>query len=303
MEEQPEARPRSRASQRSVASRVSRASRTSQPSQSRASRLSYTPRLDAHDSPQPPSRPSRRLTSLSRLSCRIRPKPSEPPAANESRRYYEPSLRSTYAFLSYYQEYLKAVIGIAVLGGQITFTVIVSDISEPKTTVFARETVRLLIAISWLCFTVALGLGVFALLDSSYRGNNIGPLPLSNRFRYVWAHGVIAALNRLPMAAFFLLALAVAAYVPVVGWIAVASISFYIIAPHLYWEIYPRLRSDESLDYEESSASPIDGTLQPDFRADSQRESRPNLQQNVQADIQAGVHAHIQAKVEVAQSC
>jgi len=71
--------------------------------------------------------------------------------------------------------YLKGIIGISVFGGQITFTVLVSEIADPAETArpgaatdgegftptFRKETVRTFIGISWLLFTVSLGISVF----------------------------------------------------------------------------------------------------------------------------------------------
>jgi hypothetical protein len=122
---------------------------------------------------------------------------------------------------------------------------------QPTKTVFQRETVRLFIAISWLCFTLSLGLGVFALLQSNYRINRGDPLPPVTSFFYKWADGVIRVLNVLPMAAFLLLSLAVAAYVPVVGWVSVGAIVLYGIAVHVYWFVEElRDRGNEASDVE-----------------------------------------------------
>ena len=211
-------RSRSRASQRSVASRASRTSHTSRLSR-RSQRSQGSQTLQGYPTNQS-STPSLNI---------IPPSPAP--------------------YFSYYHEYLKAVIGIAVLGGQITFTLIVSEIADPARlkpslddtpqpttkSVFQRETVRLLIALSWLCFTLALGLAIFALLQSSHRISRGDPLPHVTSFFYVWIDSVIRALNLLPLVAFFLLSLAAAAYVPIVGWIAVGSIVFYTVAVHVYW--------------------------------------------------------------------
>ncbi|GAB1318186.1 hypothetical protein MFIFM68171_08396 [Madurella fahalii] len=178
------------------------------------------------------------------------------PAPPNSQSSWKPSSRRVVprSAFTYYDEYLKAVIGIAVLGGQITFTLIVSDIADPTrlssenlnpdkapaSSVFKREDVRLLISLSWLCFTVSLGLGIFALVHSSNTLSSNG-IPPSTSFFYTWSDGVIRVLNVLPMGAFLLLSLAVAAYVPIVGWVSVGFIVVYAVAVHTYWWIDPQV--------------------------------------------------------------
>ena len=146
-------------------------------------------------------------------------------------------------FWSWFDDYLKAIIGIAVLGGQITFTLIVSDIADPATlkltsnteenshTTFQKETVRLFIALSWLFFTLTLGLDV--LTNLLFSGDRRGALaPRVNSF---FLNVVTFFLNCLPIAAFLLLSLAAAAYVPVVGWIGVGFISVFALLVLWFW--------------------------------------------------------------------
>jgi hypothetical protein len=145
-------------------------------------------------------------------------------------------------FWSWFDDYLKAIIGIAVLGGQITFTLIVSDIADPTklnpsvsddgtAAVFQRETVRLLIALSWLFFTFTLG---FAVLTSLlFSGNRRGSL--AARLGGAFDLTMTFLLNFLPIGAFLLLSLAAAAYVPVVGWIGVAFTSLFALCVLFFW--------------------------------------------------------------------
>lgn len=146
-------------------------------------------------------------------------------------------------YWSWFDDYLKAIIGIAVLGGQITFTLIVSDIADPMKlnpsspdngtrTVFYRETVRLFIAISWLFFTFTLGFGVLThLLFTGDRRGSLAPR-LGGVFYWVMTF----LLNFLPIGAFLLLSLAIAAYVPVVGWIGVAFTSLLALSVLFFWQ-------------------------------------------------------------------
>jgi hypothetical protein len=134
-------------------------------------------------------------------------------------------------FWSWFDDYLKAVIAIAVLGGQITFTLIVSDIADPENldngtaAVFKMETVRLLIAISWLFFTCTLGVAV--IINLLFIGDS--------RLGGIWGRVVTFLLNFLPIGAFLLLSLATAAYVPIVGWLGAGFISLFTLAVLYFW--------------------------------------------------------------------
>ncbi|KAM7215689.1 hypothetical protein V8F06_008980 [Rhypophila decipiens] len=154
------------------------------------------------------------------------------------------------SFWSWFSEYLNAIIGIAALGGQITFTVIVSDIADPATlgtstssdgtppgdVIFPKEKVRFFIALSWLFFTATLGLAVVAkILFANGPGPNCS---IIGRSSFSWVYGALTLLlNALPIAAFLLLALATSAYVPVVGWVGVAFISLFGIAVLVLWSV------------------------------------------------------------------
>jgi hypothetical protein len=148
--------------------------------------------------------------------------------------------------------YLKALIAISVFGGQITFTVIVSEIADPaalsststdaKTnSFFGMETVRMFVALSWLFFMVELGIA--ALVKILLMDENMKVLTRTyaarrkKSFLYIYS-GLTFLLNGLPLVAFLFLALAVAAYVPVVGWIGVGLISLFTIAVFLLWAMF-----------------------------------------------------------------
>ncbi|KAM7189685.1 hypothetical protein V8F33_009933 [Rhypophila sp. PSN 637] len=174
--------------------------------------------------------------------------PSQPVSTTPSTAQAKPS------FWSWFSEYLNAVIVIAALGCQITFTVIVGDIADPATlgtsmssssdgtppadrdVTFPKEKVRFLIALSWFFFMATLGLAVVAKILFA-----IGPGPHSSiigRSSFSWIYGAIPLLfNALPTAAFLILALATSAYVPVVGWVGVAFISLFGIAVLVLWSV------------------------------------------------------------------
>ncbi|KAK4159393.1 hypothetical protein QBC43DRAFT_327191 [Cladorrhinum sp. PSN259] len=152
--------------------------------------------------------------------------------------------QGTPSFWGWFNEYLNAVIGIAALGGQITFTVIVSDIADPSTLRNSgpgpeddgatKEKVRFFIALSWLFFTATLGLAVVAKILFT---NGPQPSPTGgNALRAIYS-GLTLVLNMLPIAAFLLLALATTAYVPTVGWVGVALISLLGLFVLVLWFI------------------------------------------------------------------
>ena len=132
--------------------------------------------------------------------------------------------------------YLKAMLAISLFGGQITFTVILSDIFDPATLTspyrssFPKETVRIFVSLSWMFFTIALGLSAIAtilLSDSAIQKEAAKPVKGMS--------GILLVLNILPMGAFLFLALAVTAYVPVVGWIVLAFVALGLVIAFLLW--------------------------------------------------------------------
>ncbi|KAK4675216.1 hypothetical protein QC764_500200 [Podospora pseudoanserina] len=114
---------------------------------------------------------------------------------------------------------------ISALGCPITFALIVSPIADPAHLShngfkFSLETVRLLISVSWLFFTLTLGLSIFTYNQSFYNQLKVGGPPPPSSFYYRWADMVMNTLDVLCMGAFLMIALAAASYVPVVGWLA-----------------------------------------------------------------------------------
>lgn len=83
---------------------------------------------------------------------------TETPTSRPNARTQEPP---PWNFWLWFDKYLSAIFGIAVLGGQVTFTLIVSDLVDPATlsadsgwvTILSKEGVRLVIATGWLFFT------------------------------------------------------------------------------------------------------------------------------------------------------
>ena len=148
-------------------------------------------------------------------------------------------------FWGWFDGYLTAMIGVSVFGGQITFTVILSDIPDPEDIMvspsFQRQTVRTFLAISWVlfAFTLALSLLVKMLMsDHLTRGwieDKIGV-----RMMHHMTALTIILLEELPVVAFLFLALSVTAYVPIVGWIGVGSISLFAAFLAVLWRVVLR---------------------------------------------------------------
>lgn len=155
------------------------------------------------------------------------------------------------------QEYLKPLMAISALGCPITFALIVSPIADPAHLShngfkFSLETVRLLISVSWLCFTLTLGLSVFTYNQSFYNQLKVGGPPPPSSFYYRWADMVMNTLDVLCMGAFLMIALAAASYVPVVGWLAVGVVGCYAVAVTIY-SIVMRFEPDGEDGDEESA--------------------------------------------------
>jgi hypothetical protein len=128
------------------------------------------------------------------------------------------------------------MLAISLFGGQITFTVILSDIFDPTSLVssyrssFSKETVRIFVSLSWMFFTIALGLsaiGIILLSDSAIQK----VAARSGR----GMSAILLVLDLLPMGAFLFLALAVTAYVPVVGWIVLAFGALGLVVAFVLW--------------------------------------------------------------------
>jgi hypothetical protein len=145
----------------------------------------------------------------------------------------------------WWDRYLGVIILIATFGAQITFAVILTEIADPATlhalnghSPFDRETVRLFTAISWLLFMLTLGA---AILSKSLVSD-------ARIMRYVQAEFVRGdkrypligcamsfLLDFLPLVALLFLALAVVAYVPVIGYIGVGCLCVYMSTVFIIW--------------------------------------------------------------------
>jgi hypothetical protein len=142
--------------------------------------------------------------------------------------------------------YLSGHIATGVFGSQITFTIVISEIADPAAStvgptskfLFGKETVRLFVALSWLLFTIELGiaaLGKVLLMDNAIRHAMRDLFKHKERAMVYVYYGLSFVMNGLPLVAFLFLALAVAAYLPVVGLIGVGMISLFILLVFVLW--------------------------------------------------------------------
>ena len=135
----------------------------------------------------------------------------------------------------WFNSYLSTIITVAILGGQITFTLVVGQLADPvPSSIFTPNTVRHLIAAAWLLFTATLGVGVLMSLLFTDVADHYGTGDIP-RFDGVFGLWVSFLLNFLPIGAFLLLGLATVAYAPVVGWIGVAGVGGFGVLVGKYW--------------------------------------------------------------------
>jgi hypothetical protein len=131
----------------------------------------------------------------------------------------------------FFEGFFPSVVAISTLGASITFTVIISSLPEPKQT-FAEESVRIFLAIAWLLFILGLALGTFLgsvmifHRDGVRKGFELDSQ--STRIRW-WGIMAILVLLMIIIGSFLFLSLVVAAYVKVVGWIAVGCTSAFAL--------------------------------------------------------------------------
>ena len=179
----------------------------------------------------------------------------------------EATSTSETAFRNWLDGYFNTIITIAALGAQITFAVIVTDIIDPaelqrhnpaaeRPKVFSKETIRLLVALSWFFFAAALGVATTSKLIYS------GPLLVGTGSRTLLPgrllHAILTlVLNVLSVGAFFLLSLAVTAYVPAVGWVGVALLSLYFVAVLWLWLVM-------NTGFRNSVVAPMAGPFRPE---------------------------------------
>ena len=124
--------------------------------------------------------------------------------------------------IAYYQGLFTIVIGITTFGGSITFSLILTDPPTPNFH-FSASDVRVFVAISWICYVIALGAACILASFLNFYGTEIQDewVNEEGQRRWLWfGIGATAILGGLLFTAFVFLSLSVMAYVKVVGIIA-----------------------------------------------------------------------------------
>jgi hypothetical protein len=127
------------------------------------------------------------------------------------------------ARMTYYQGLFTIVIGVTTFGASITFSLILTDTRQPIFH-FSSSSVQLFVAISWLCFVMALGAACILASFLSFYGPKIRAEwnDAGGQRKWLWfGAGATGILGSLLFVAFLFLSLTVMAYVKVVGIIAI----------------------------------------------------------------------------------
>lgn len=131
--------------------------------------------------------------------------------------------------LNSWEQYFNHMIVIAVFGGQITFTIVLSDIYDPRKVFEGRyppsvkidkETVRLFVALAFLFFVITLGVagvGKVILSNPTIKTRILQRLRENTYWPLEWFTIAACCIDYFPILAVLFLGLAVSAYVPGVG--------------------------------------------------------------------------------------
>jgi hypothetical protein len=129
-----------------------------------------------------------------------------------------------------FEGFLSFVIGLSIFGAS-TFAVIVSEIANPSDLAenprFTRETVRILLGISWLLFILALGIVALAMSLLAFQREH-PTAGFNSPWRRTWERlGLLASssIQLFVIVGFLFLSLVLVAYTEAVGWVAVAFTS------------------------------------------------------------------------------
>jgi hypothetical protein len=120
--------------------------------------------------------------------------------------------------IKYFGEFFTFAIGIGIFGGTITFSLIILDIREP--TRMTQSTVQSLLAVSWLLFTIALGIASVSASLLNWYGELIKyEFQRDDGYiKWLWIdEGVSIALGASLLGAFLFASIVVMAYVMPVG--------------------------------------------------------------------------------------
>jgi hypothetical protein len=148
--------------------------------------------------------------------------------------------------LDSWERYFNGMITIAIFGGQITFTVVLSDIYDPHnvsgskyppTLKIDKEKVRLFVALAFIFFTVTLSAaatGKIILANPTTKIRILRSLEDKKYWPLKWFSIAACCIDYFPMLAFLFLGLAVSAYVPGVGF-TVALIFLLSLGCKMFW--------------------------------------------------------------------
>ncbi|PMD31505.1 hypothetical protein L207DRAFT_572729 [Hyaloscypha variabilis F] len=130
--------------------------------------------------------------------------------------------------------FYKNISTVAALGASITFALIVSDIADPRSISrhgrFDLSTVRILIAVAWMLFMIALSLSFSAGQSVKRDGSERTPTRSERKRRRQKDKMLWAGVYVLEWAAVTCLSLVVAAYVEVVGYLMVGLVCLVVVA-------------------------------------------------------------------------
>jgi len=148
--------------------------------------------------------------------------------------------------LNSWEQYFNHMIVIGVFGGQITFTIILSDIYDPQkvsassyasSVQIDKETVRLFVALAFLFFIITLGIasvGKVILSNPTIKTRILQQLKSDEYWPLEWFTVAACCIDYFPIVAILFLGLAVAAYVPGVG-LTVTIIVALSLAGKMFW--------------------------------------------------------------------
>ena len=146
-----------------------------------------------------------------------------------------PSASAVDKGVAYFEKLFKLAIGISTFGATITFTLIVIEIREPV--IFSLYTVHVLLATSWLLFTVTLGIAIIftSCFNHVVEKAKVDALNITGKRRWRRIGVAVSTILALPLlGGFSAISFVVMAYVKPVGaigvcWAFVAAVLWVIV--------------------------------------------------------------------------
>ncbi|RMZ78295.1 hypothetical protein DV737_g3943, partial [Chaetothyriales sp. CBS 132003] len=139
--------------------------------------------------------------------------------------------------VTFFTGLFQTILGIATLGASVSFSYVLSNTQQPTVinANFTMQQVPLFLAVSWLLFLLALafaslGSTLLTFFNKPWQKDWDGLQGPARQLRVqIYAVGASALMGTLIIAAFCLLCLVVAAYTPIVGWIALGFTALFAI--------------------------------------------------------------------------